>query len=177
MKRIFFRTAFFVVASAALLFFCLACDSPAGESDIPGDEDFFVFYDDTVYGQADDNTPGQASWGFGYIGIVLAVNVFNSDPGRGTIIIEYLKGCAPLWLNWWPESSNGQRPFFGIYYRVLDRDTVQMANAVDLAALYNGERYYTETKTLEEAIELNTIENEAEFISWGVEIPQDREPG
>jgi hypothetical protein len=50
-----------------------------------------------------------------------------------------------------------------------------MANAVDLAALYTGKKYYTETTTLEEAIALNNVENEAEFISWGVVIPQDRE--
>ncbi|MDR2517655.1 MAG: hypothetical protein LBC88_09790, partial [Spirochaetaceae bacterium] len=70
----------------------------------------------------------------------------------------------------------GQRPFFGVYYRMLDADTVQMANAVDLAALYAGEKYYTEQATLHEAIALNTVENEAEFISWGIVIPQEREP-
>jgi hypothetical protein len=46
---------------------------------------------------------------------------------------------------------------------------------VDLAALYRGKKYYTETATLDEAVEKNTVENEAEFISWGVVIPQDRE--
>jgi hypothetical protein len=132
-------------------------------------------YDTTVYGQSDDGVGGNGNWGFGYLGIVRAVNVFNDDPNRGVIIIEYLKGCAPEWLDRWPESSGGKRPFFGIYYRVLDNDTVQMANAVDLAALYAGEKYYTETATLEEAIAFNSVENEAEFISWGVVIPQDRE--
>ncbi|MDR1566481.1 MAG: hypothetical protein LBS48_04255 [Treponema sp.] len=97
-----------------------------------------------------------------------AVNIFNDD--------NVLMAAPPLWLDRWPESSSGQRPFFGIYYQVLNRDTVQIANAVNLAALYNGEAYYTETKTLEEAIDKNTVENEAEFISWGVVIPQDREP-
>jgi hypothetical protein len=53
---------------------------------------------------------------------------------------------------------------------------IQMANAVDLAALYAGKKYYTETKTLDEAVELNSAENEAEFISWGVVIPQTKEP-
>ena len=109
---------------------------------------------------------------FAYLGIVRAVSVFNGDRNRGAIIIEYLTGCAPQWDD---DIKGGQRPFFGIYYRILDRDTVQMANAVDLAALYAGEKYYTETKTLDEAIALNTVENEAEFISWGVVIPQDRE--
>jgi hypothetical protein len=144
-------------------------------SNIPDGEDFFVLYDDTVYGQAEDGTGGNESWGFGYLGIVRAVNHFNGDPNRGAIIIEYLKGCAPGWLDRWPESKDGQRPFFGIYYRVLESDIVQMANAVDLAALYAGKPYYTEKATLDEAIEFNTIENEAEFISWGVVIPQNRE--
>ena len=144
----------------------------------PTNGDYFVFYDDTVYGEKEDGSGGNGGWGSlvtRYIGIVRAVNVFNGDRNRGAIIIEYLKGCAPGWLDRWPESKSGGRPFFGIYYRVLDRDTVQMANAVDLAALYAGKRYYTETETLDEALEKNNVENEAEFISWGIVIPQDRE--
>jgi hypothetical protein len=148
-------------------------------SSIPDDEDFFVMYDDTVYGQSDTDMGGNGGWDelvMRYMGIVRAVNHFNNDPNRGAIIIEYLKGCAPNWGN---ESGDdikdGRRPFFGIYYRILDNDIVQMANAVDLAALYAGEKYYTEKATLEEAINSNTVENEAEFISWGVVIPQDRE--
>ena len=144
----------------------------------PKNTDYFVFYDDTVYDEKEDGSGGNGGWGsrvIRYIGIVRAVNVFNGDRNRGAIIIEYLKGCAPGWLDSWPESKTGGRPFFGIYYRVLDRDTVQMANAVDLAALYADKRYYTETETLDEAIEKNNVENEAEFISWGIVIPQDRE--
>jgi hypothetical protein len=144
-------------------------------SNTPRDDDFFLLYDDTVYGQSDNGAGGNESWGFGYLGIVRAINVFNGDPNRGAIIIEYLKGCAPGWLNRWPDSSDGKRPFFGIYYRILEKDTVQMANAVDLEALYNGEKYYTETAHLNEAREFNSVENEAEFISWGVVIPQNRE--
>jgi hypothetical protein len=142
----------------------------------PLDDDYFVFYDDTVYGQSDDGAGGNGGWGegmvFRYIGIVRAVNIFNGDPGRGAVIIEYLRGCAPTWDD---DIKDGGRPFFGIYYRVLKPDIVQMANAVDLAALYNGEKYYTETVALDEAVTLNTVENEAEFIAWGVVIPQDRE--
>jgi hypothetical protein len=136
----------------------------------PGD--YFVLYDDTVYGQTDDSSPAQESWGFSYCGIVRAVNVFNGDPKRGAIIIEYLRGCAPQWDD---DIKNGKRPFFGIYYRKLSGGIVQMANAVDLAALYNGKKYYTETEDLTEAVTLNNVENEAEFISWGVVIPQSRE--
>jgi hypothetical protein len=143
-----------------------------------GYDDYFVFYDDTVYGQSDDGSGGNGGWGgfvTRYVGIVRAVNIFNGNWKRGAIIIEYLEGGAPGWLDKWPEAAEGGRPFFGIYYRILGDDTVQMANAVDLAALFRGKRYYTETATLEEAVAKNTVENEAEFISWGVVIPQDRE--
>jgi hypothetical protein len=147
--------------------------SSTGESFVPGD--YFVLYDDSVYGEKEDGTGGKGGWDFfvmHYTGIVRAVNVFNGDPDRGAVIIEYFKGGCPTWD---VDIAYGQRPFFGFYYRVLDRDTVQMANAVDLAALYAKKKYYTERRTLEEAIALNTVENEAEFISWGVVIPQDRE--
>jgi hypothetical protein len=140
----------------------------------PLEGDYFVFYDDTVYGQSDSGVGGNGGWEelvTRYIGIVRAVNVFNGDPKRGAIIIEYLSGCAPIWDD---DLKNGSHPFFGIYYRVKDKDTVQMANAVDLAALYNGKKYYTETAHLDEAIKKNNIENEAEFISWGVVAPQKR---
>lgn len=142
----------------------------------PWNGDYFVFYDDTVYGEGEDGTGGNGGWSYfitRYVGIVRAVNIFNSDPDRGALIIEYLKGGCPTWDN---DIAYGQRPFFGIYYRVLDSDTIQMANAVDLAALYAKQKYYTERGSLREALELNTVENEAEFISWGVVIPQDREP-
>ncbi|MDR2509925.1 MAG: hypothetical protein LBC77_04695 [Spirochaetaceae bacterium] len=137
--------------------------------------DYIIIYDDTVFGQADDAAPTQASWGFAYIGVARALNIFNGDLKRGAIIIEYLEGCAPEWLNKWPASREERVPFFGIYYRELSQNVVQMANAVDLAALYAGEPYYTEKATLDAAIACNNIENEAEYISWGVVIPQDRE--
>ena len=163
-------------ARAALLFpdFTPDASITCAAKTPPDGDDYLVLYDDTVYGQADDDDNLQASWGFGYAGIVRAINIFNGDRGRGAIIIEYLEHCAPEWLDLWGVGG-GTLPFFGIYYRVLNPDLIQMANAVDLAALYNGEPYHTETATLDEAIAKNTVENEAEFISWGIVIPQDRE--
>jgi hypothetical protein len=114
-------------------------------------------------------------YGGGFMGLVRAINLFNGDKDRGAIIIEYFEGTAPSWLSGTQGLAPGEKPFFGIYYRVLSPNIVQMANAVDLAALYAGKRYYTEKTTLEEAIAANSVENEAEFISWGVVIPQDRE--
>jgi hypothetical protein len=145
-------------------------------SDVPGHGDYFVFHDDTVYGESGDGQGGSGGWEdlvTRYVGIVRAVNVFNGDANRGAVIIEYLKGCVPTWDH---DLADGSHPFFGIYYRVLGEGRVQMANAVDLAALYAGRPYYTEKASLQEAIDANTVENEAEFISWGVVIPQDREP-
>jgi hypothetical protein len=147
------------------------CTNESGSS-VPDPEDYFVFYDSSVYGQKDDEDPINTDWDSGFLGVVRAANLFNGDFNRGAVIIEYVKGCAPAWDQ---DIKDGQLPFFGIYYRVLSSDIVQMANAVDLAALYAGKKYYTEKATLQEAIDTNTVENEAEFIAWGVVIPQDRE--
>jgi hypothetical protein len=148
---------------------------------VPQTSDYILLYDDTVYGQQDDdNNSTDGNWGFAYFGLVRAINIFNGDKNRGTIIIEYFEGCDPNWL-WDPYGyayqglKPGEKSFFGIYYRVLSPNIVQMANAVDLAAMYDGRPYYTEKATLGEAIAANSVENEAEFISWGVVIPQDRE--
>jgi len=135
-------------------------------------DDYFVLYDSSVYGQKDDDGTTATDFGLGFCGIVRAVNIFNGDTNRGAIIIEYLKGCAPQWDT---DIKNGQHPFFGIYYRVLTPDSVQMANAVNLEAMYASEHCYTEKATLKEAVEANNVENEAEFVAWGVVIPQDRE--
>ena len=159
-------------------------DSPRTYSSrtVPQSGDYVLLYDDTVYGQQDDGAGGNESWGFSYAGLVRAINIFNNDLSRGAIIIEYFEETDPKWL--WSADSyfgvsqglrQGEKPFFGIYYRVIDSNTVQMANAVDLAAMYEGNLYYTEKRTLQEAIETNTVENEAEFISWGVVTPKNRE--
>jgi hypothetical protein len=135
--------------------------------------DYYIFYDDTVYGQGEDGSgSGNGGWGFGYIGIVRAANIFNSNSDTGAVIIEYLEGAFPEWSS---EVKNTPLPFFGVFYRVLNPACVQMANAVDLAALYAGKKYHTESATLEEAITKNNAANDGEFISWGVVIPQDRE--
>jgi hypothetical protein len=144
-------------------------------SNTPREHDFFVFYDDTVYGQNDGDPENNGSLDglvMRYIGIVRTVNVFGGDPDQGAIIIEYLTGCAPQWDD---DIKDGQLPFFGIYYKTIDTDTVQLANAIDLGAMYGGNKYYTETATLQEAIDKNTAENDSAFIAWEVATPQDKE--
>jgi hypothetical protein len=153
-----------------------ANDFPPGGAYPDGLEDaYFVFYDDTVY-ELTPGDGGNGGWGdlrMRYIGIVKAVNTFYSDDA-GAVIVQYLEGCFPNW----DRDFAGPPPlsYFGFYYRVKDRDTVQLANAVDLGNLAAGKKYYTETATLDEAVAKNSVENEGEFIAWGVAIPQDREP-
>jgi hypothetical protein len=143
---------------------------------VPQNSDYVFLYDDTVYGQEEDeSSSADGDWDFGYMGMVRAINIFNGDKNRGAIIIEYFEGAAPSWLSGTQGLAPGEKPFFGIYFRVLSSNIVQMANAVDLAAMYAGKHYYTEKTTLGEAIAAFNVENEAEFISWGVVIPQDRE--
>jgi hypothetical protein len=139
-------------------------------------EEYVLFYDDTVY----ETTPGDGGnggWGadmvFRYMGVVRAVNVFQSaGSGSGAVIIEYFDGCYPTWDS---DIPNTPLPFFGMYYRILNGNCIQMANAVMLENLYQGKKYYTETATLAEAKAKNNAENDGEFIAWGVVIPQDRE--
>jgi hypothetical protein len=134
--------------------------------------DFFILYNDTVYGEEEDGEV-TGSRVFGFMGIVRAVNVFNGDAGTGAVIIEHLDAAYPEWE---PDLFGPPPlPFFGIYYRVHNPDSIQMANTSDLAALAAGEKHYTETASLEEAAAKNNAENSDEFVSWGVVIPQDRE--
>jgi hypothetical protein len=134
------------------------------------DGDYYLFYDDSSYGL---NPETGKPYGYAYLGIVMAVNAFNEAKDTGAIIIEYLEGCYPRWE---PKLEKVPLPFFGIYYRIKSPDSIQMANAVDLAALAAERPYYTETATLREAIARNTAENDSAFINWGVTSPQKREP-
>ncbi|MDR1868510.1 MAG: hypothetical protein LBQ82_00840 [Treponema sp.] len=147
---------------AQILFPSLDVDNPktySTQEPLPNSY-YVVLYDDT-------------GLGFGFMGLLRAINIFNGDKNRGALVIEYFEGADPLWLSD-QGLTRGEKPFFGIYYKVLDSDTVQMANAVNLAAMYAGNPYYTEKKTLNEAIKTFNVENEAEFISWGVVTPYNR---
>lgn len=140
-------------------------------------EEYFVFYDDTVFGQADDGSGGNGGWEgtrYRYIGIVKEVNIFAAPGGGGSgaVIIHYLDNCCPTWDS--DFTGVPPRSFFGVYYRILNRDAITLANAVILENLNTGKKYYTETATLQEAIDRNTAENESKFVA-GVALQQDRE--
>ena len=67
--------------------------------DAPKNGDYVFLYDDTVYGQQDDGSSAtDGSWGFSYMGVVRAINIFNGDIKRGVIIIEYFEEADPEWL-------------------------------------------------------------------------------
>jgi hypothetical protein len=148
--------------------------------DTPQDGDYIFLYDETVFEPGPDDPENAGNWGFSYMGVVRAVNIFNDDIKRGAVIIEYLEGADPAWLSdpdgyAYQGLYPGEKPFYGVYFKVIDDNTVQMANAVDLAARYAGELYYTEQETLQEAVEFFNAANEAEFISWGVVKKKKRE--
>jgi hypothetical protein len=136
------------------------------------DEDYFVFYDDTWFSQNVANATGSVL-GQSWIGVVRAVNIFDQDPKRGSVIVEYLEGCFPDR----PPFKAGPQAlsFYGIYFRVITDDTIVFANPIDLAARINGKPYHTERSTLGDAIALNNVENDIEFVDWGEELPFDRE--
>lgn len=160
------------------LFPALDLDNPrfkTPDSPLPEEDDYFVFYDDTVYeiSPGDGGNGGWENLVTRYIGIVRGVNIFNDNPDTGAIIIEYLDGAYPQWSQ---VVQNRPLPFFGIHYRIINPNCIQMANSVDLAALAAGHPYHTETPTLEAALAQHTAERDGEFIAWGIVIPQDREP-
>jgi hypothetical protein len=148
--------------------------------DAPQDGDYVLLFDDTVYGENNADSGNNENWGFCYIGMVKAVNIFNGDIRRGAIIIEYFEGADPAWLSdpdgyAYQGLQPGEKPFIGIYFNALSQNTIQLANPVDLVALNEGKPYYTEKGTLQGAVSFFNVENEAEFVSWGVVIPHSRE--
>jgi hypothetical protein len=120
----------------------------------PANGDYVIMYDDDAMGFAD------GGYGFAYMGLVRAVNVSTADPDKGAFIIEYFEGTDPQWL-WDPDGYSyqdllpGDVPFFGFYYEKTgvknDKDTAMFGNTTDQSADYVPP-YYTETETLEEAI-------------------------
>ncbi|MCL2608600.1 MAG: hypothetical protein FWD94_01675 [Treponema sp.] len=140
----------------------------------PSTDDFVLLYN--------GGGPYEDEWGgTSYMGIVRAINIFNDDLDRGAIIIEYFEGADPEWLST-PGFNNsqglrpGEVPFFGIHYRgVADKNWVQMANAVNLAALYAGKLYYVEQRSFEDALRVFTVKKDSEWIDWGIVMPQKRQ--
>jgi len=94
--------------------------------------------------------------GFGFKGYIRFVSNFSST--SGIIIIEYSE--PPL--DW-----GGINHFFGIYYRNITGNTVQLANTFDLT-----NRITPDTATLDEATRRFTRGRMGRYVDWGVVQPQ-----
>ena len=93
-----------------------------------------------------------------YAGNIRFVSNYSAD--SGVIIIEYT--VPPTF-----QKYNGNS-FFGIYYRNLKNNTVQLANAI------NADYSSPDTATLEEAIEKFTRLKMGNYVDWGVVQPQNK---
>ncbi|MCL2175166.1 MAG: hypothetical protein FWB73_03880 [Treponema sp.] len=98
---------------------------------------------------------------FDFKGTIHFVSNFSSN--SGVIIIEYFDSHHPSYAGY-----NGNL-FFAVYYRNLKNDTVQLANAINLADLSAPD-----TATLEEAIAKFTRMKMGSFVDWGVVQHQSR---
>jgi hypothetical protein len=123
----------------------------------PAPAERYVIEEDTVqYGY------GGGESEYDYKGNIRFVSNYSTD--SGVIIIEYTS----------PPSYQGYNgnSFFGIYYRNLKSDTVQLANAINLVDNYSA----PDTATLEGAVEKFTRLGMGSFVDWGVVQSQRRVP-
>jgi hypothetical protein len=119
----------------------------------PANGDYVIMYDEDAMGL-------YGGYGMSFMGLVRAVNVSTTDPAKGAFIIEYFEGTDPEWL-WDPDNYMfqdllpGDVPFFGFYFEKTGvqngKDTAMFGNTTDQSAGYVPP-YYTETETLEEAV-------------------------
>ena len=93
-----------------------------------------------------------------YEGNIRFVSNYSAD--SGVIIIEYT--VPPSYPKY-----NGNS-YFGIYYKNLTNDTVQLANPI------NADYSSPDTETLEEAIRKFTRGKMGNYVDWGVVQPQKR---
>jgi hypothetical protein len=123
----------------------------------PGSElpaEIYTITGDTIeygYGGGESDT--------GFSGIIRFVSNYSSD--SGIIIIEYTEKPSYLLFN--------GLDFFGIYYRNLREDSVQIANAINL-----DDNSAPDTATLEEAKARFTRMKMGLYVNWGVVQPQRR---
>jgi hypothetical protein len=94
-----------------------------------------------------------------YKGIVRFVS--NYSETSGVIIIEYTEKPSYAFYN--------GNSFFGIYYRIIDNDTIQIANSINPDGLSAPD-----TATLNEAKEKFTRFNMGTYVNWGTVQPQKR---
>jgi hypothetical protein len=149
-----------------------ADDAARGSPGTIHPDDYFVMFDDTVYGlSSTDNDPG--SPGYSYLAIIRGVNIFDRNEGHGALVVEYLAGCYPAR---YPFAQGGAvLPFYGIFFRAVSERAMKLENPIKLADRLNGKPYYTETATLVEAFSQSNVENDAEFVDWAEAAPREME--
>jgi len=107
---------------------------------------------------------GASGNGTSYKGSIVFVSNYSST--SGVIIIKYTE--APIYSNSF--SIYNGNPFFGIYYRNLKNNTVQLANSTILGDNTSS----PDAATLDEAIAKFTRLNMVNFIDWSTVNPQSR---
>ena len=107
---------------------------------------------------------GASGNGTSYKGSIVFVSNYSST--SGVIIIKYTE--APAYSNAYG-IYNGN-PFFGIYYRNLKNNTVQLANSTNLGDNSGS----PDTATLDEAIAKFTRLNMVNYVDWSNVNPQSK---
>ena len=98
-----------------------------------------------------------------YKGKIEFVSNFSRD--SGVIVILYTE--TPSY-----DKYNGN-PFTAVYYRNMKKDTIQLANVINLANL-DDEKSCADTKTLEEAVLKFTRLKMSNYVNWANAQPQTR---
>ena len=119
----------------------------------------YIFEGNTIQYGYGASSEGGAESEFDYKGDICFVSNYSAD--SGIVIIEYTE--PPYYTG-----HNGNS-FFGIYYRNLKRDTVQLANAIN-----PDHSTAPDTATLDEAIEKFTRLKMGNYVDWGVVQSQTR---
>jgi hypothetical protein len=149
-----------------------ATDDIRGQAGTIHPDDYFVMFDDTVYGLSSaDNDPG--SPGYSYLAVIRGVNTFDRNEGHGALVVEYLAGCYPARYPF--AQGNEVLPFYGVFFRAVSERAMKLENPIKLADRLNGNPYSTESATLEAAFSQSNVENDAEFVDWAEAAPREME--
>jgi hypothetical protein len=149
-----------------------ATEDARGQAGTIHPDDYFVMFDDTVYGLSSaDQDSGVA--GYSYLAVIRGVNIFDRNEGRGALVVEYLSGCYPSRYPF--AEGEAALPFYGIFFRAVSERAMKLENPLKLAERLNGRPYYTESATLDEAFRQSNVENDAEFVDWAEAAPREME--
>jgi hypothetical protein len=136
----------------------------------PGNNDYVYAYLDDMGRMMDVTMGGYEDYYMAYFGLVRAVYI--SDDGWHAVIIEYFEEGDPGWISIREGiTPRGTKPYFGLFIKVEDNNTVAMMNTTFVEDNYSP----TEQATLEEAIALFNPENRLTLMADGVGVSQNRQ--